>query len=60
MRNLRKRIENMNAYMNAGSYSAQDKKTIRGQERSMSSGRITKTLDETKSTRTSEKIKTSI
>ncbi|KOH46051.1 hypothetical protein NC99_11400 [Sunxiuqinia dokdonensis] len=60
MKNLKKRIENMNIYLNAGSYSAQDKKTIRGKDLSMSSAKITKTLHDTKSTRTSDKIKTSI
>ncbi len=60
MKNLRKRIDNMNLYLNSKSYSAEDKKIIQGTEGSMSSGKMTKTLDETRSTRTSDKIKTSI
>jgi len=60
MKNLKKRIENMNHYLNSESYSSEDKKTIRGKKSPMSSGKITKTLDKTKSTRTSDKIKTSI
>ncbi len=60
MRNLKKRIENMNIYLNSKSYSAKDRQTIVGKESPMASGKMTTTLNETRSTRTSDKIKTSI
>ncbi|MGQ7869621.1 hypothetical protein [Sunxiuqinia sp. sy24] len=60
MKNLKKRIENMNLYLNSKSYSATEKMTIRGAESSMSSGRMTSTLNKSKNTRTSDKRKTSI
>lgn len=60
MRNLKKRIENMNLYLNSKSYSAKDEQTIRGSNSRMSSGRMTTTRDNARNTRTSDKWKTSI
>ncbi|SFE91706.1 hypothetical protein [Sunxiuqinia elliptica] len=60
MRSLKKRIENMNLYLSSKSYSGKGKSTIKGTDRPMSSGKMTNTLDGTKSTRTSDKLRTSI
>ena len=60
MKGLKNRIEQMNLYLNSREYPSRSKETIRGAESRMGSGKMTKSLDNTKSTRTSEKIKTSI
>lgn len=57
MRSLKKRIENMNLFLSSKNYSGKGKSTIKGTDRPMSSGKMTKTLDGTKSTRTSDKIR---
>ena len=60
MKSLRKRIESLELYLNSQKHSVEEVKLIGSVNRSMASGRITKTLDKTRSTRTSDKIKTSI
>lgn len=50
----------MELYLNSQKHLIDEVKPIESVNRSMASGRITKTLDKTRSTRTSDKIKTSI
>jgi hypothetical protein len=60
MKSLKKRIDNIELYQNSDEYKARVLKTIRSADRPLTSERMTTTLDNTKSTRTSDKIKTSI
>lgn len=56
MKSLKKRIENLNSYINSNQ-SPSGAKTIRAADKPMASGRITKTLDQSRDTRTTDKIR---
>lgn len=60
MKSLKKRIENLNLRINSSQIPKGTKTKIGEVDNPMASGRITKTLDKTKDTRTTEKIKTHI
>ena len=60
MKSLKKRIANLDNYLNTRNLSTDQEQTIRGIEREMSSGRISQSLDRTRDNRTTNKIKTLI
>jgi hypothetical protein len=60
MKSLKKRIENLNDYINSNHYPAGTKMKIGAVSGSIASGRLTKTLDESRDARTTENIKSHI
>lgn len=60
MKSLRKRIDNLNFYLNSKGTTPGGELTIRGGKDRMMSQSMTHTLDKTRNKRTSDKIKTNI
>lgn len=59
MRTLKKRIDNMNFYLNSKGTTLGESMTIRSAQNPMSP-RMTQTMDKTRSKRTTDKIKTNM
>ncbi len=60
MKNLRKRIDNMNFYLNSKGTTPGGEVTIRGGMDRMSSTNMTHTLDKTRNKRVSDKLRTNV